>query len=307
MIVGMVWLTFALLGGVIALYFLAPGVAFSAAMALGRKRGGLKLKQTQVDGHRIPYLEGGDGEALVLLHGFGANKDNWTLIAPYLTRQYHVYAPDLPGFGDSSRLEDASYGVDAQLARLRAFADAVGLESFHLGGNSMGGYLAAMFGARESERVKSLWLLAPAGATGAQPSEVLSQIENGQNPLITETLADFERLAELCFTVTPQMPAQFKRPLLARARREAPFNRKIFQEIFSQMPALEGSIDGLQTPSLVVWGDNDRVLHCSGLDIIKGLLSNAESVLMPRMGHVPMIERPAETAADYLRFRGTIA
>ena len=67
---------------------------------------------------------------------------------------------------------------------------------------------------------------------------------------------------------------------------------------------LEGRIDGLATRTLVAWGDDDRVLHPSGLDVVAGLLPKAERILMPRMGHVPMIERPAETAADYLRFRG---
>ncbi|MCP5198815.1 MAG: alpha/beta fold hydrolase [Gammaproteobacteria bacterium] len=294
----------ALVLAAVALYYLVPGVVLAGALALARRAGRLRVDAVSVDGHRVPYLEGGRGEPLLLLHGFGANKDNWVPIAPHLTRHCHVYAPDLPGFGDSTRRPEASYGLDAQLERIAAFADALGLDRFHLGGNSMGGYLAAMFAARHPERVASLWLLAPAGAMGAETSETLALIERGDNPLVTDTMAQFERLAALCFTRQPYLPAQFKRPLLARARREAAFNHKIFADIFGDPVPLEGRIDGLATRTLVAWGDDDRVLHPSGLDVVAGLLPKAERILMPRMGHVPMIERPAETAADYLRFRG---
>ncbi len=294
----------ALMLTLVAIYFLAPGLAFTAAMALARRNGGLKLKHLEVDGHDVPYLEGGTGEPLLLLHGFAANKDHWTMIAPFLTRHFHVYAPDLPGFGDASRQAEASYGLDAQLKRIDGIADALGFDKFHLGGNSMGGYLAAMYATHAPARVESLWLLAPAGAMSAAASEVLTAMEAGENPLIAATMEDFDRLSELCFHVIPPMPAQFKRPLLERARNEAPFNEKIFAEIFADPIALEGRIDGLATRSLVVWGDNDRILHHSGLNIVVERLANAEAVLMRDMGHVPMLERPAETAADYLRFRG---
>jgi abhydrolase domain-containing protein 6 len=287
-----------------ALYFLAPGLVLKAATAMARRRGRLQLRHVDVDGHRIAYLEGGSGAPLLLIHGFGANKDHWTMIAPFLTAHFQVYALDLPGCGDSTRRQEAHYGTEAQLARLEHFAAAVGLSTFHLGGNSMGGYLAAMYAARHHEQISSLWLLAPAGALSAEPSEVLQLIDNGENPLVTATMAEFERLADLCFTVAPSIPSQFKRVLFARARDEAGFNEKMFAEMFTDVVSLEEAIAGLETRSLIVWGDGDRILHRSGLEIIHGLLANAQSVLMPRMGHVPMIERPRDTAADYLQFRG---
>lgn len=290
--------------GLLALYHLAPGIPYLWLIALARRTAGLRLHQVRVDGHDVPYLEGGHGEPLLLLHGFGADKDNWTMVARYLRRHCRVIAPDLPGFGDASRLEQASYGLDVQLERIAAFADALGLESFHLGGNSMGGYLAAMFAKRHPERVRSLWLLAPAGAMGAEPSETLTLLEAGENPLIPRDMAAFDKLAALCFETAPAMPAQFKRPLLARFQRNAAFNEKIFAELFTEPVALEGCIDGLATRTLLVWGDNDRVLHPSGAGILAELLNDVSTVIMPRMGHIPMVERPRDSASDYLRFRG---
>lgn len=300
-------LVFALFLVAAALYFLAPGVVFRATMAAARRGAGLRLKSASVDGHTVPYLDGGDGETLLLLHGFGANKDHWTMVARYLTPHFRVVAPDLPGFGDSTRREEAHYGLDAQIARVGAFADALGLDTFHLGGNSMGGYLAAVFAKRHPERVSSLWLLAPAGALGAEPSELQAQIEQGDNPLLLRNEQEFDEMTALCFTSPPPMPAQFKRPLLARAIAESRFNEKIFADIFAEPAGLEEELPGCETRALVVWGDEDRLLHPSGAAIVHGLLPNSELVVMKRMGHIPMVERPAESAADLLKFHGKAA
>ena len=64
---------------------------------------GLVKKEIQVDSHRIVYLEGGQGETVLLLHGFAGNKDNWTYFAEPLIRDYHVVIPDLAGFGESTK------------------------------------------------------------------------------------------------------------------------------------------------------------------------------------------------------------
>ena len=168
----------------------------------------------------------------------------------------------------------------------------------------MGGYLAAVLAARYSLKVSSLWLLAPAGVMSANPSELQTLIEEGVNPLLIEDEKAFDRLTDMVFTVKPSMPAQFKRPMLKRAMVEAGFNAKIFEEMFSEAVSLEDELVGLDTESLVVWGDSDRVLDPSGLGVLCDLMSNAECHMMLNTGHVPMIERSAETAKDFLSFHG---
>ena len=110
---------------------------------LERKGAGLEAKSIAVNGFQIHYLEGGTGEPLLMIHGFGANKDNWTRIGRYLTPHYRVIALDLPGFGDSSKPVEAGYRYADQLPRIQAFAEALGLKQYHVAGNSMGGYFAA--------------------------------------------------------------------------------------------------------------------------------------------------------------------
>ena len=100
----------------------------NAAYSMERSRAGLVHKDvTLSDGTRIAYLEGGSGEPLVLVHGFGADKDNFTRVARWLTPHYRVIAPDLVGFGESTHLPDADYHYAAQAERVRAFVQALGL------------------------------------------------------------------------------------------------------------------------------------------------------------------------------------
>ncbi len=287
----------------VAGYFIAPARYFTAALQLQRRAAGLADRQIDVDGHRIAYLDGGSGEPLLLLHGFGASRDNWTPIARELTRHYRVIAPDLPGYGDSSRQPGAGYSLDQQLARITAFAHALGLTRFHLGGNSMGGYLAAHYAVRHPAAVASLWLLAPAGVMGATPSEVMTALARGENPLLVRSEADFERVVDLCFVRAPWMPAAFRRVLARRAMADAAFHARLFDELFGTPVAFEDALPGLALPTLICWGERDRILDASGARILQTLVPGSRLALMPDTGHVPMLEKPRETAAHFLAFQ----
>src|SRR4030095_12978584 len=96
-----------------------------AALSLAMVRGAanLELRSAEIAGFRIVYLEGGKGEPLVLVHGIGADKDNWTYTSALLSKHYHVIAVDLPGFGDSSKPANAHYRIEDQVERLHALIE----------------------------------------------------------------------------------------------------------------------------------------------------------------------------------------
>src|SRR3546814_60642 len=129
------------------LYFVFPGSLVALGRWLLRRRGGTVQKSVTVEGRAWPYLEGGDPAkpTLLLVHGFSGDKDNWSFLAPYMTRDYRIIAPDLPGFGENERNPDLAYDIAAQTARLKAFADALGLERPHIAGTSMGGLIALSY------------------------------------------------------------------------------------------------------------------------------------------------------------------
>ena len=104
---------------ILACIHLAPEQALHVALAAERSRSGLERKQIDLaDGQHWVYLEGGRGEPLLLLHGFGADKDNFTRVARFLTPHYRVIVPDLIGFGESAHPANADYSPSAQAERV---------------------------------------------------------------------------------------------------------------------------------------------------------------------------------------------
>ena len=104
----------------ILLYAFAPAVLFRRVQAALRRKAKLVRKTVHVDGIAWPYLEGGPahGEPVVMVHGFGADKDHWTYYAPFMTGEYRLIAPDLPGFGENDLSANRSYAIKAQADRL---------------------------------------------------------------------------------------------------------------------------------------------------------------------------------------------
>src|SRR3546814_1540033 len=206
-------LIFAPLIALALMYFVFPGRLVAIGRSLLRRRGGMVQKSIVVDGRSWPYLEGGDASKplLLLVHGFAGDKDNWSMIAPYLTRDYHVIAPDLPGFGQNERNPDLAYDLQAQTARLKAFADTLGLSRPHVGGNSMGGWIALRYAIEYPDALASLILLNNAGVNGANESELQKQAANEDyNPLILANLEDADRLVAMVVHKPPHIPSRLK-------------------------------------------------------------------------------------------------
>ncbi len=261
-----------LVGGLIAFDRLCPETAARLYLQSQTSRANLEPKSIAIPGFEIAYLEGGSGETLVLIHGSGADKGNWIRIARHLTPHYRVIALDLPGYGDSSKPEAAHYRIPEQVIRLNQFLDALKLDSVHLGGNSMGGFIAGAYAGAHPQRVQSLWLLAPGGLRTAKESEVRRIYrETGRSPLFSEKPEDFDRVLEYVFATPPFIPHGIKTVLAERAVQNFRLHSRIFAEISSDSTRLEDSLPLISAPTLVLWGDQDRVLDVSGAEIVQTL------------------------------------
>ncbi len=277
-----------------------------SAYAMERSRANLARKELVLaDGTRIAYLEGGTGAPLVLVHGFGADKDNFTRVSRWLTPHYRVIVPDLVGFGESTHRRDVDYHYAAQAERLHAFTQALGLARLDLGGNSMGGGISMSFAAQHPQEVASLWLIDCAGIAEAPPSELAKIIATtGTNPLMITRESDFPAFVKFVMSDPPWIPGSVM-DVLARERiANQDLEREVFQQIATD--SVSGAVKGLATPTLIVWGDEDRALSAGTVPVLKALLPNAQAIVMPHVGHAPMIERPQQTAEDYLCFRASL-
>ncbi|MGZ3607735.1 MAG: alpha/beta fold hydrolase [Syntrophales bacterium] len=283
-------------------YFFFPEAAFKLAMDAQRRSADLVKKEVQVDDHRIVYLEGGKGETVILLHGFGGYKDQWTAFAKYL-KGYHLVIPDVPGFGESSQVPADNYSVDSQAGRIDRFVEVLKLDKFHMAGNSMGGAVTATYGAKHPEKVLTLALLDTGGAPSPKKSELVMQLEKGNNPLVGSNAEDFDKLIALVFVKPPTIPASFKKIMVADWIAHAEFNKKIWNDVRSaSQVSLEPILPLIQAPVLIIWGDQDKVLDVGGVAFLEKYLKNYRTVIIKDVGHCPMIEQPEETAKVYMSF-----
>lgn len=283
------------------LYFLFPETVFKLALDALRRSAGLVRKEVRVDNHRIVYLEGGKGETVVLLHGFGANKDSWTAFARYL-KGYHLVIPDVPGFGESSRVPADRYDVGNQARRIARFVDVLQLDRFHLAGNSLGGALSATYAANNPERVLTLGLLDTAGTESPHKSGLVMELEKGRNPMLGRSPEDFDKLMAMTFVKMPPIPEPFKKIIAADWGAHAVFNRKIWDDWRPQEFTLAPVLPLIQTPVLIIWGDKDQLTDIGGVSFLEKHLKNHRTVILKDTGHFPMLEKPEETAKAYLSF-----
>lgn len=274
-----------------------------SAMYVERTRADLEVKFVQAAGFRFAYAEGGEGETILLLHGFAGNKDHWTRMARYLTDRYRVIAPDLPGHGENEQKLDENYSIPSQARRLREFVRVLGPERFHLAGNSMGGAIAAYFASEYPDDILSLFLIDAAGVQSPEKSEMTLLLAKGQNPLLVENVQDFDRLLRFTAVNPPYIPDSVKAHFAEQAVKNRPFNEKIFRDIRADGGGVEDRLPRIKAPTFVLWGDTDRVIHVSSVKVFEQRLPNLVGTrIMKECGHAPMIERPEETASVYTEF-----
>lgn len=278
---------------------------FDAEMSIDRSMNGLEAGSTTVDDIQWAYLknEWKDGQpVVVLLHGFSADKGNWPRFVGALGDGYNVLVPDLPGHGETTRDPKLAYDIDTQARRLLSLMTALGVEKFHLAGNSMGGAISARAAWLAPGRVLTLGLINSAGVH-KHPSEFDAQLKDGNNPLIVSKPGDMENVIAWAMAQPPFAPW----PVLSVMEREgiarAELNRKIFVDLRRDNGIDQSKIlPEIAVPTLVLWGDKDRLLNVANAAEFTALMPDARAVIMAGIGHAPMLEDPAESARIYREF-----
>ena len=282
-------------------YFLFPEQLVQLMRWLMRRRARVVRKTVTVDGRRWPYLEGGDPSkpTLVMVHGFGADKDHWTFYAPWLTKDYRLIAPDLPGFGENDRDGELPFDVASQAARLKGFLDALGIERPHLGGNSMGGWIALRFAIDYPGALRTLTLMNTAGVVGTNESELQRlAADRDYNPLVLASLEDADRLIAFVVRKPTHVPARLKPVIYADALRHRDLLDKIFWIIADEMEQkpLNDELGKVKVPTLILWGRHDKLIDVSCVAVLEAGIAGSRSHIFDHVAHVPMIEDPKATA-----------
>jgi pimeloyl-ACP methyl ester carboxylesterase len=234
---------------------------------------------------------------VVLVHGFGGDKESWLMMAGLLSRQQATLIPDLPGFGAAGAIMPERASAKRQSDVLARLLDRLGYARAHLVGNSMGGGIALRFAADHPERATSITLIGSVGPV-VQKSEVMQALDRGENPLVVNDVADLDRLLGLVSEKMPKLPRTMRRYIAEDrvARRDAQLS--LFRG-WNEPVDGEGiprDLESVKTPALVIHGARDRVIDVTTGRELAARLPNARLQVMEGIGHVPQMEAPRRVA-----------
>jgi pimeloyl-ACP methyl ester carboxylesterase len=242
------------------------------------------------------------------VHGFGTCKDFWGTFSPAFSGSYRLIVPDLPGFGENSRIASDKFDIPSQVERLSQFIEAIGLDDFHMAGISMGGYISAYYASENPYKVKSLLLMDAAGVESRIPSVLWRRYQqSGQVPLLYKTTEQLDELLQILFHTPPWMPGHFKNFVAKQGALHYDFREKILREMVEGgMDLLENRLAKIQAKTLIIWGADDQIFHVSSVEKFQQGLSNCTTVIFDQCGHVPYLEKPKVTKRAYRDFLASL-
>ncbi len=252
-----------------------------------------------VDGQKVHVEVQGEGEPLVLVHGFGASTYSWRHIAPELAGSYRTIALDLSGFGYTERpREPERYSRSGQLRLITGVLDALGHESAHFAGHSYGGGLVLTLAHQQPERVRSLIL-------------------------IDTTYPDFSTRKRRPLAAVPPLASAFvrglglRRAFVARSLKHVYYDDELVtdevRDAYRERLRVEGAVrayraltmphnsaadrasvplEEIEKPVLAIWGEDDRLTVIDEARRGAARLPDVRFEALDECGHSPMEEHP---------------
>jgi pyruvate dehydrogenase E2 component (dihydrolipoamide acetyltransferase) len=254
------------------------------------------VETAEAGGRKIRYARAGqDGDVVLLIHGYGGDRNSWLFLQEPLAAGRRVYALDLPGHGTSTKdVGDGSVDLlaDAAVGVLDAIEPSG--TSVHLVGHSLGGAVAAAVAAKDPGRVRSLTLIAPAGFGAEINAGYLRGFAEAQTrrelkPVVAQLFADESLVTRqvvddlLAYKRLDGVDAAL-RALLGTLLGPDGATQRIDSP--SAIAALGGAV-----PVTVIWGSADRIIPAAQADSVKGAVRRH---LIDGAGHMPQMERPAQ-------------
>jgi pimeloyl-ACP methyl ester carboxylesterase len=269
-----------------------------------------------VDGQTVNTIElgpqtPGETQPLVFVHGLSGCWCNWLEQIPALAREHRVVTLDLPGFG-SSPMPPEKISISGYARLLDGLLGELGIDAAAVVGNSMGGFISAELAIAFPQRVERLVLVSAAGISTNQPLAGLNGRLAEVDPVPalvhvervlamqaawlasrSDKVARRPRLREATLGVVVRHPRSLPAPLAAEQLRGAgkpgflqAFDAIIHYEVRERLPEIA-------CPTLIVWGDGDRLINVRDADVFADLIPDSRKVIFEDTGHMAMLERPA--------------
>jgi pimeloyl-ACP methyl ester carboxylesterase len=257
-----------------------------------------------VDGDAVNTIDLGEGPPLVFVHGLSGSWPNWLEQLPVFAAEHRVVTFDLPGFGHSP-MPRGEISIKGYARLLDGLLAQLGVDSATVVGNSMGGFIAGELAIGFPERVQRLVLVSAAGISthGDPRTERALPAVRRVNRVMgmaaawvaahSDAASSRPRLREATLGLVLAHPAQLPAALAAEQVRGAGkpgfvegLQAVIDYDISERLPEIA-------CPTLIVWGDRDRLITVRDADVFAELIPNSRKVVFTDTGHMAMLERPA--------------
>ena len=267
----------------------------------------------RLDGFNLHYRDEGSRNkpVLVLIHGVLASLHTWDAWLPAFASDYRVIRFDVPGFGLTGPPHSGEYSAERMLKVLDLLLDHLDVSKASIVGNSLGGYIAWNYALLKPERVEKLVLIDPAGYPMAKVPWMIASAALPGATLAIPLWMPRALIAEGVKQVYGE-PARIQPGVIDRyydlSRR--PGNRLAMMKVFrlllqvnrDELHSTPERVAAIQAPTLLLWGALDRWISPSQVPLWQRDLPAIQVQLYAGVGHVPMEEIPARSAADTLRF-----
>jgi 2-hydroxy-6-oxonona-2,4-dienedioate hydrolase len=261
-----------------------------------------KPKQIEVFGQKINYVEAGAGPNVILLHGLADDWSVWEQTIPALSQNYHVWALDQVGCGQSDK-PYLNYRAEVFVEFLHAFCRRLGIEKATFVGNSLGGWVAAAYAHAHPDKVEKLVLVCSAGYWPKQANvpeltrEQLMQLSVSSPSAYRKTLQwmlhDETMLTE--DFVAQAFTAQLK-------RNDGYTINQFIASVLRGEDRLDGKLKQIKAPTLIVWGREDEVTPLAIGEKLAQEIPRAQTVIIEKCGHMPQFECAPAFNSALLKF-----
>ncbi len=247
-----------------------------------------------------------DGPALVLIHGSNSSLQTWEPWVKRLGADYRIISIDLPGHGLTGANPTRDYHYAAFVDVVDRVMTQLKVQKFAIAGNSMGGAVAWHYALTHPDRVTAIGLIDAAGAPAWQAKTIPLGFRLARTPIIRDVMRSvtprFVIASSLRSSVSKKeivndaMIDRYWELLLFPGNRQASIDR--FALAHNVEPASKEKLAAIKVPTLIMWGAEDGLIPLSSAKWFAGAIPQAQSVIYPGVGHIPMEEVPDQSAKD---------
>lgn len=253
-----------------------------------------------IDGLKVHYRMEGEGPNLLLIHGTAASLHTWDAWTEILKNDFRIFRMDLPAFGLTGPNVNRDYSIKAYTQFIKDFTEKIGLDTFSIAGNSLGGGIAWSFASQYPESIQKLVLLDASGIPDDKEDPAVFKM--ARNPILGEL---FEYLTPKAFIkknmkevyyddrkVTDELVSRYHEMALRKGNRIAFRDRAHVVN-----PDITDRLIKISAPTLILWGAADEWIPVENAYVFQERIPNTQLTILGNTGHVPMEESPIISAS----------